>query len=171
MPQLAEPEAPRILFAAGATQSGASAMDHQRAQITVAAFADAEQSDPSSTSLLRHTAQPSRELAAVLEAGSVTGSCNQCRRRYRPDAFDLAEALARLAVAEDFPYSAIIGCNSPLQFCQFLPQIPHERTHQLAEAVIAACHDLGVATSQLGDAPRDDAVLGKEGGRAPGSPA
>lgn len=49
LPQLAEPGASRILFAPGATQSGASAVDHQRAQIPVAALADAEQSDPSST--------------------------------------------------------------------------------------------------------------------------
>jgi hypothetical protein len=31
LPQLAEPEASRILFAARSTQSGASAMDHQGA--------------------------------------------------------------------------------------------------------------------------------------------
>ncbi|MER9390127.1 hypothetical protein [Mesorhizobium sp. M0435] len=62
-----------------------------------------------------------------------------------------------------FSYPAIVGCNSPIQFSRFLSQIAHERTHHLAEAVIAACDDLGEATSQLRDIPRDDyAVLGKK---------
>ena len=139
-------------------------MDHQRTYIAVAAFADAEQAGSASArSLLRHKAQPSRELAAILEAGPVTDSGDQCRRRYWANAFDLAEALARLAIAEDLPYSTIVGCNSPIQFDQFLLQLPHERPDQLAEAASAACDDLGEATSKLGDVPRDDdAMFGKK---------
>src|ERR1700729_19639 len=95
----------------------------------------------SAGSLFRYQAKPSRELATVLEAGSVTDSCDQCRRRNRTNSLDLAEALAGFAVAEDFAYSAIVGCNSPIQFSQFLPQLPHERTDQLAEVVIAVCDD------------------------------
>src|SRR5215475_15626487 len=132
--ELAKPEAAQILLAPGTTQNGASAMDHQRTYIAVAAFADAEQpSSASARSLLWHKAQPSRKLAAILEAGPVTDSGDQCRRRYWANAFDLAEALARLAIAEDLPYSTIVGCNSPIQVDQFLLQLPHERPDQLAE--------------------------------------
>ena len=113
--------------------------------------------------MFRYEAKPSRKLATVLEAGSITDSCYQCRRRYWANAFDLAEALARLAIAEDLPYSTIVGCNSPIQFDQFLLQLPHERPDQLAEPASAACDGLGEATSKLGDIPRDDdAVFGKK---------
>lgn len=61
--------------------------------------------------------------------------------------FDLAEALAGLAIAEDFAYPAIVGCNSPIQFSQFLPQLPHQGTDQFAEIVIAACDEFGKAAS------------------------
>ena len=110
-----------------------------------------------------YQAKPSRELATVLEAGSITDSCNQCCSRNRTDSFDLAEAPAGLAVAEDFAYPAIVGCNSPIQFNQFLPQLAGERTDELTEVVIAACDDLGEAPSSLGDVPRDDdSMIGKE---------
>lgn len=109
---LAKPQAARILLAPSTTQNGASAMDQQRTYVAVAAFADAEQpGSAAARSLLRHEAQPSRELAAILEAGPVTDSGDQCRRRYRANAFDLAEALARLAIAEDLPDSTIVGCK------------------------------------------------------------
>src|SRR5262249_28403907 len=117
----------------------------------------------SARSLLWHKAQPSRELAAILEAGPVTDSGDQCRRRYWANALDLSEALARLAIAEDLPYSTIVGCNSPIQFDHFLLQLPHERSDQLAEAASAACDGLSEATPKLGDIPRDDdAVFGKK---------
>ena len=65
-PQLAEPEASRILLARRLAERGASAMDHQCAQIAIAAFADAEQAGSASTgSLFRHQAEPCGKLAAM----------------------------------------------------------------------------------------------------------
>lgn len=70
LPQLTEPEASRILLAGCFTERSASAMDHQCAQVAVAAFADTEQAgSPSAGSLFRHEAEPGRELTTVFEAG------------------------------------------------------------------------------------------------------
>lgn len=72
-------------------------MDHQRAQIPIATFADAEQAcSPSTESLLRHQAKPGREVSAVLEASSIAHGSDQGCRRHRADAFDLPKPLALL---------------------------------------------------------------------------
>jgi hypothetical protein len=65
-------------------------MNHQCAQIPIAAFADAEQADSSTTgSLLRHQAKTGQELTAVLEEGSIAHSGDQGCCRHRADTFDL----------------------------------------------------------------------------------
>ena len=105
LPQLPKPEASGILLAGCFAEHSANAMDHQCAQIAIATFADTEQAgSPSTGSLFRHQAEPSRELTAVLEAGSIAHSSNQGGCRHRADAFDLSKPLALLAGAEDFPY-------------------------------------------------------------------
>ena len=72
LPQLPKPEASGILLAGCFAEHSANAMDHQCAQIAIATFADTEQAgSPSTGSLFRHQAEPSRELTAVLEAGSM----------------------------------------------------------------------------------------------------
>ena len=131
MSQFSEPKTSWILFAASSRQGSTGTVDHQRAQVTITALTDANQAGSSSAgSLFGYQAKPGRELATILEAGSVTNGCDQCRCRNRTDSFDLSEALAGLAVAEHLAYPAIVGCNSPIQFSQFLPQLHHERTDQ-----------------------------------------
>ncbi|ESY44741.1 hypothetical protein X744_31860 [Mesorhizobium sp. LNJC372A00] len=69
-------------------------MDHQCAQIAIAALADAEQAgSPSTGSLFRHETEPCRKLAAVLEASSITYGSDQRCRGHRADTFDLSKPL------------------------------------------------------------------------------
>ena len=59
----------------------ATLLERSRAQIAISTFADAEQTSSTSTrSLLGHEAKPSGELAAILEALSIT-NCRHQRRR------------------------------------------------------------------------------------------
>jgi hypothetical protein len=164
LPQLTKPEASGILLAGCFAERSASAMDHQCAQIAIAAFADTEQAGPPSTgSLFRHQAEPGRELPAVLEAGSIAHGCDQGGCRHRTDAFDLSKPLALLAGPEDFPYPPVIGCNAIINFGHFCLQLSHERTDHAAEAVLVVPDDDGKASSQLRDVTRNDnPMLGKE---------
>ncbi|MBB6414357.1 hypothetical protein HNQ71_007067 [Mesorhizobium sangaii] len=149
LPYLAEPEARRILIAASPTQSGASAMNHQRAQIAIAAFADAEQAgSPSTGSLLRHQTKPGGELAAVLEAGPIAHGSDQGCRRHRANAFDLPKPLALLTGAEDFPYPPVIGRNPMVEFDQFDLQLSHQRPDHFAESVSVILDDHRKAAPQ-----------------------
>src|SRR6266850_8303352 len=157
LPQLTEPETSGILLAGCFTERSASAMDHQCAQVAIAAFADTEQAgSPSTGSLFRHQAEPGRELTAVLEAGSIAHGSDQGGCRYGADGFDLSKPLALLAGAEDLPYPPVIGCNAIIEFGHFRPQLPHERTDHVAEAVIVVPDDDGKAASELRDVTSND---------------
>jgi hypothetical protein len=160
LPQLTKPEASGILLAGCFAERSASAMDHQCAQIAIAAFADTEEAGPPSTgSLFRHQAEPGRELPAVLEAGSIAHGSDQGGCRHRADAFDLSKPLALLAGPEDFPYPPVIGCNATIDFGHFCLQLSHERADHAAEAVIAIPDDDGKAASQLRDVARNDCAF------------
>ena len=117
-------------------------MNHQRAEIAVAPFADADQAGtPSTGSLFRHQAEPGCELPAILEAGSIAYGSNQCSRGHRADAFDLRKPLALLAGTEDFPYPTIIDCNAIVEVSHFFLQFPHEGSNHFAETVIVVSHN------------------------------
>jgi hypothetical protein len=113
--------------------------------------------------LFRHQAEPSCELTAVLEAGSIAHGSNQSGCRHRADAFDLSKPLALFAGPEDFTYPPVIGCNAIVNFGHFRLQLFHELADHAAEAVIAIPDDYGKAASQLRDVARNDnPMLGKE---------
>jgi hypothetical protein len=98
----AEPKASLVLLAMRLAEHGPCAVDHERAQVAVAALADAEQPGAAaSRSLPRHEPQPCRELPAVAEACPVAHRGHQRRRRDRPDAFDPADTLADLVRPEE----------------------------------------------------------------------
>jgi hypothetical protein len=79
-------------------------VDHQAPQIAITTFADADQAGTTSTgSLFRYKSKPCGELAAILEALSITDRSDQRCRRHRSDAFDPAEMLTQFAVAIEFP--------------------------------------------------------------------
>lgn len=139
-------------------------MDHQCAQIAIAAFADAEQAgSPSAGSLFRNQAEPGRELTPILEAGPIADGSDQGGCRHGADAFDLSKPLTLLAGAEDFSYPPIIGRNALVELGQFSPQLPHQRSYHVAEAVIVVPDDDGKAASQLRDVTgNDNPMLGKE---------
>src|SRR6478609_6495946 len=112
-------------------------MNHQRAEIAVTPFANADEAGTSSTgSLFRHQAEPGCELPTVLEAGSIACGSDQCGRSHRADALDLRKSSALLAGTEDLPYPAIIDCNAIVEVSYFLLQIPHKGSDHFAEAVI-----------------------------------
>ena len=139
-------------------------MDHQCTQISIAAFADAEQAgSPSTGALLWHQAKPGRELTAVLEAASIAYGGDQGCCRHRADAFDLAKPLALLAGTEDFPYPPVVGCNAGIKLGQLRLQFPHKRSDHLAEAVVDIPRDEGKAAPQLRDVKgNDNPMLGQK---------
>jgi hypothetical protein len=139
-------------------------MNHQCTQISIAAFADAEQAgSPSAGSLLRHQAKPSRELTAVREAASIAHGGDQGCCRHGADAFDLAKPLALLVGAEDFPYPPVIGCNAGIKLCQLRLQFPHERSDHLADTVVDVSHDDSKAAPELRDVTcNDNPMLGQK---------
>jgi hypothetical protein len=94
-------------------------MDEQRAQVTIAAFADAKRAlSAAARSLPGHKPKPRGKLAAILEALSITDRSHQRCRAQRPDAFDLTETLARLAAPVQFAKPPIIGRDPPIEFAQ-----------------------------------------------------
>jgi hypothetical protein len=139
-------------------------VNHQRPQVSIAPFADAEQAGPPSTgSLLGYQTKPSRELSAVLETASIAHGGDQGCCCHRSDAFDFAEPLALLTRTEDFPYPPVIGCNAGIKLGQLLLQFPHERSEHLAEAVIDVSYDDREATPQLRDVTgNDNPMLGQK---------
>ena len=103
-------------------------MDHQGAQIAIAAFADAKQLSSTPTRpLLGDKPQPRGELAAILEARSISYRGNQRRCCHGSNTFDFPEALADLAVAIELTDLPIIKCDLTIQLDQFHLYFPNER--------------------------------------------
>src|ERR1700682_5940290 len=85
----AQPDTACVAFALGHPCGGSCPVDEQRAQVTIAALADAKQYRAVAAGVLaRHQPQPGAELAAVGELPRITDRPDHSRRHQRTDAFD-----------------------------------------------------------------------------------
>ncbi|WP_245243269.1 hypothetical protein [Pararhodobacter sp. SW119] len=111
-------------------------MDQQRANVAVSPLADPEQPGLSAArNLPGHQTQPSSKVPAVPETAPVADCGDQRRRRDRTDPLDLSDALTRRVAAEEGPDPAVVRGNAPIEFSEFLVNVPHK----VPEHVVGRC--------------------------------
>jgi hypothetical protein len=167
MPTLAKagkPSASRILLAPSFAKDCTSAMDHQRAYIAIAAFADAEQSvSPATRPLLGHQPQPCSELTAILEAAPIPNGSNKGGSGHRSDAFNFPKPLAQLASTIQLSDPPITGCDPAIELDQFGLDLDNQLADQHVEVIWGIPCDLGKSPSQLPDVAGDyNAMFGED---------
>jgi hypothetical protein len=161
---LADPLASGIILSLGFAENGPRTMDHQGAQISVAAFTDPEQPGlPAARPLPWNQSKPGGRLASVLETIPVTDRRYQRRRGDRPNALDLANTLALLVGSKEVPDPLVIPGDALIELRQFLMHIAHQIPEHVAKAVGGAVNYLCETTPQARDVPAyHDAMFGQK---------
>src|SRR5512144_1162686 len=141
----------------------ASAVDQQASNVPIAAFRDgAEALLAAARPLLRHQAQPRRELAPGFELAGITARRSDGTRRDRADAGNGRQPparLVRLVPGEQFPLNLLYTCGDIAELSRKNAQ---HGTCQLWQPGISRPIEKLKAALDIADAPtRDDAELGE----------
>src|SRR5580658_9086374 len=148
----AQPDATRVAFALGHACGSACPVDEQRAQVTIAALADAEQHRAlAAGALARHQPQPGAELAAVGERPRTTDRRDHSRRHQRTDAFDFNQPPTPFVLLANARDPLVVLPQTVVEHPQPLGHLAQKLAQQPTQAIALVLQDHRQSNAQ----PRD----------------
>ena len=162
--QAREPAVGLISSVRKVSQHRASAMDKQRAQVSVAVLAYAQQPGLAARGVLaRHQPYPGGYLPPVAEVLRIPDAGDQGARGERADAPDALQSAAILVVPVPGDDLALELLDLLVEFPKLRKQSAQQRAHQPRQRVVGVLQDVGNLGSEPCHALRhDDAELAKQ---------
>lgn len=153
-----------IRFAFGCSQRRPRAVDEQRAQVGIAALADAQKRRLAAGGVLPgHDAQPGRQLPAVLEVAGIPDRGRHRRGRERAETRNGRQLLAgRVLPMPQLDFGAQLA-DLAVEFPEVVEQARDEQAEVARQVVLAVLDDLGHPPQELADPLREGkAVFGQQ---------